>query len=212
MGGDGGVIASSRQYMRGAGSASTTGDSHATVKAANNDPAVQQEERRQHLTLCAISHEPLFPEKASQEEQQPIVVCPLGKLYFKEAAIEGLLKSEPALEHVRGLKDLSAVRFSVGDETNRYSCPITGTDFLRGKQKLFVLVPGNPEQPNVVTEKGYQIITQNKMESEYGPIQRKIALFPSKEEEIAIRNELLEKKRKRKAKHGNKSKKQKTPS
>jgi len=78
MGGDGGVIASNRRYMRGAGTADATGDS---ARGGNEsiDPAVAEVEARRAMVTCALSGRPL------QFGERTVVTCPYGRLYHKEA-------------------------------------------------------------------------------------------------------------------------------
>lgn len=59
MGGDRGVIASNRRYMRGAGSATCTADSirHNNSHGAN-DPAVLEMETTHAVRHCAITDQP----------------------------------------------------------------------------------------------------------------------------------------------------------
>jgi hypothetical protein len=186
MGGDGGVIASNRRYMRHAGTADGTGDPSTTDSL---DPAWAIEEQRRRLYTCAVSGQPLAFGSSS------IVACQQGYLYHKEAAIEALLRrrhqqqsttesssNSSALlgEHVRKLKDLYDARFHAvenrqGDKVP--ACPITG-EILTGHLPVVMLVPGRAGQVNVLSEKGMKEMGLENVTTEYGPIQQKIRLAP----------------------------------
>jgi len=101
MGGDGGVIASNRKYMRGAGTADHTADrcsggggggGSGARKAV--DPAVARIELRRSLATCALTGRRflLFDDGDDDRRQQKIVACPYGRLYDREAAVEALLR------------------------------------------------------------------------------------------------------------------------
>jgi len=129
MGGDGGTISSNRTYLRGAGKACHTADhpSNAAKRAKLEDT----EQARLILTTCAISGAvlDLTPSKRHGNNScssADIVVCPYGKLYMREEALEALLRRSQQINnggdhgvadalgsHVRGMKDLHPVRFYV---------------------------------------------------------------------------------------------------
>ncbi len=174
MGGDGGTISSNRTYLRGAGKACHTADhpSNAAKRAKLEDT------ERAHLilTTCAISRAvlDLTPRKNQTGSSgscsgADIVVCPYGKLYKREEALEALLRRSQQINnngadalgsHVRGMKDLHPVRFYVtasasssgGNNNNnngngrgtlaRYTatCPITSGDIGSGNVPSFVIV------------------------------------------------------------------------
>jgi len=140
MGGDGGVVATNRRYMRGAGSADHTADSG---KASAVDIAEAERERlQQMLRTCAITGTVFdFSSSGSSSSgcgnigageggESGIVACPYGYLYGREAAVKALLRrvqqsrkqgggeeaSTPDIGwHVRGLKDLHPVRFYLAE-------------------------------------------------------------------------------------------------
>lgn len=193
MGGDGGVIAVNRRYMRGAGTADATGDyassSHNTRQAV--DPAVAEQDVARMMTNDCLTNQPLHFD-------QPIVVCPYGWLYQKETAVEALLKRKSGADtlmgtHVRGLKDLKDVRFHVVD--SQPTCPVTDKP-LNGKIVAFALLPGNPNSPNVVSERA---LTMTNLMSDYEPYDDKIRLAPTEAVLVKIKEE-LEAKRKAKKK------------
>lgn len=171
MGGDGGVIASNRKYMRGAGTADHTAD--ASRSKAETDPALQKEELARQMKTCAVSGQPL------QLGTQPLVVCPYGRLYHKEAIVQALLErkqhEDGRIRHIRGLKDLHEVRFHLVD--NKPVCPIMGLE-LNGQVAAFVLVPGPTDAPNVVSERAIKEMGSKALETEYGPIKDKVQLVP----------------------------------
>lgn len=172
MGGDGGTISSNRTYLRGAGKACHTADhpSNAAKRAKLEDT----DRARLILTTCAISGAllDLTPSKNKSTNGArvgscsgaDIVVCPYGKLYKREEALEALLRRSQQINnnntlgsHVRGMKDLHPVRFYVtaatasngGNHNNtngttkaRYSatCPITSADIGSGNVPSFVIV------------------------------------------------------------------------
>jgi hypothetical protein len=180
MGGDGGVVASNRKYMRGAGTADHTANS---AKNATLDPALEREELVAQMHTCAVSGQPL--ELGSNKDKKPIVVCPYGRLYYKEAAVEALLqrkqKDDHRINHIRGLKDLHPVRFHFVDSIP--VCPITAVE-LNGQVACYVLVPGKvgdgdeTSTPNVVSERAFKQLGEEALVEEYGPMEQKIRLIP----------------------------------
>jgi Rtf2 RING-finger len=212
MGGDGGVIASNRKYMRGAGTADHTGDSGtaSTSSAKKQDPAVEREEMLRSMKTCAVSNKPLHFHQADDNNNSgggTIVACPYGRLYNREAAVEALLrrkrdgkqqkegKEDELGSHIRGLKDLYNVRFHLvkgqGDELIP-TCPIRGTE-LNGQIPAVVLVPGG--QVNVVSERAIQEMGEQAISEDYGPIHEKIRLAPSAAALVEIKRALSEKRR-----------------
>ena len=170
MGGDGGVIASDRRYMRGAGQADHTADSKRASKAAI--AKAEAEAQVETMTTCAITG-------ASINYKEDIVTCPLGRLYGREAAVEALLRrkveegKDPKAAstngssggtsgsnekvvgwQVRGLKDLHSVRFQLekkvsnGDNLRVPVCPITSVE-LNGIQPAFLIVKSKQKNKGV---------------------------------------------------------------
>mmetsp|Transcript_8474 Transcript_8474/g.12715 ORF Transcript_8474/g.12715 Transcript_8474/m.12715 type:complete len:341 (+) Transcript_8474:146-1168(+) len=157
MGGDGGVVATNRTYMRGAGSASHTADSKRASASAIAE--AERESIAETMKSCAITGSKL-------NYNEEIVVCPYGKLYGREAAVKALLRRLEGEKnggngsndndsastntnlgwHVRGLKDLKTVRFQTTEiktkngETQKVPvCPITSIE-LNGLQPAFLIV------------------------------------------------------------------------
>ncbi|GAX13547.1 hypothetical protein FisN_27Lh045 [Fistulifera solaris] len=187
MGGDGGVIASNRRYMRGAGTAE---------HKEHRDEALEREEMARTMQVCAASSQPL------QFSRNTIVTCPYGNLYHKEAAVEALLrrKQEDAVlgDHIRGLKDLHEVRFHIMTSTDGAilpTCPITGRE-LNGNIPAVALIPGRPGQCNVVSERGMQEMGDDFV-IEYGPVEDKIRLAPPLDILAEIKAKLEEKRAKK---------------
>mmetsp|Transcript_17111 Transcript_17111/g.25927 ORF Transcript_17111/g.25927 Transcript_17111/m.25927 type:complete len:264 (-) Transcript_17111:57-848(-) len=160
MGGDGGVIASNRRYMRGAGTANCTAD-NANYDKKEADKHVVHE----IMTLCYLTKLPL------QFSTQDIVVDPYGRLYHKEQAVEALLRrkthrTDELGEHIRGLKDLKVARFHLQDG-NKPTCPITNVE-LNGSKKAFLLPNSTNENINVISERAIQEMGAEALSGEYG--------------------------------------------
>ena len=181
MGGDGGVIASNRKYMRGAGTADHTGDL--------NRHAAQKFNAQEVISTCALTKTPF---NASTTRNRTIVADPYGSLYFKEAAIEALLtrkqkkdngdftaKTNAIGPQVRRLADLYEVRFhrEEGRDGRNPVCPISGKA-LTGSIPAILLVPGQDGLPNVVSESALSQLSPEELESEYGQIRRRVRLAP----------------------------------
>ena len=207
MGGDGGVIASNRRYMRGAGTADHTGDSQ---RSRGEKQVSDREDALERMTTCALTKAPL------QFGGQTIVACPYGRLYHKEAAVEALLRRKQTEgqdelgSHIRGLKDLHEARFCLtkkADGRQVPSCPVTGQEF-NGQHPVILLVPGNPDTYNVVSQRAFKEMGHDALKTEYGPFQDEIRLAPPASELDEIM-EVLEAKRKKKEKSKKSSKKEK---
>jgi Rtf2 RING-finger len=196
MGGDGGVIASNRKYMRGAGAADHTGDHSAGNGRV--DPEVLKEQQTRDFRSCAISGNPF-------DYASPIVACPYGRLHDKERALQGLLDKDERLAHVRGLKDLIDVRFHTAPDGGTPACPITEKE-LSGVIPTFVLIPGNANQPNVVSERG---LSMKELLEDYGPVERTLRLLPPPEDLEKIKEAWLSKVSEKKRKREKEKRKQK---
>lgn len=170
MGGDGGVIASNRKYLRGAGTADHTGDSQRHTEKSS-DKQVSQE----LLRLCYLTKAPLF-----QTKQQVIVADPYGRLYHKEAAVEALLRrrNHPSEQdefgpHVRGLKDLQPVRFHLIHQIPM--CPVTGAE-LNGQHPAFLIPTRSHDNENVsvnvISERAIKEMGVEALQADFGPFER----------------------------------------
>jgi hypothetical protein len=114
MGGDGGTKAVNRAYLRGAGSASTTGDIHKNDTTHGNvDNQVNEQEAMRAMQYCYISDLPLHTigsTSSSSSSSLPsssalpssnIVTCRYGRLYNKEVVIEALLQRKQMSSSLR---------------------------------------------------------------------------------------------------------------
>ena len=180
MGGDGGVVATNRRYMRGAGTADHTGDSTVgTAASASEVKANQEREALEILTTCALT-------KTRLSSSDTVVACRYGRLYLKEAAVQALLKrkmgeatpsDDEILGHVKKLSDLYAARGHYQGES--LVCPVTGKPLTGRVPPALLLVPGNAENANIVSEFADKQLALHDMETEYGPIERRIHLAPT---------------------------------
>jgi hypothetical protein len=211
MGGDGGVVATNRKFMRGAGQADLMGDAQ-RYKAES-----QKVNAHEAMTTCALT-------RTKVSKDSILVADAYGRLYHKEAAVQALLQrksgGEDALgEQVRKLSDLYAVRFHYDDDNDnnddnaigKSTCPITGK-VLQGGIPAILLVPGNVENPNVVSEGALQQLTNDELEQEYGPIHKRVRLAPPvtlletikeqvRQEQLQQQQQKEKKKKKRKHNH-----------
>jgi hypothetical protein len=198
MGGDGGVIASNRRYLRGAGTADTVGD--AAKQSAGKDPALVTQELARDMTTCALTGQPLL-----FAENQAIVACPYGKLYIKEAAIEALLRRKThdrdnLGSHIKGIRDLHDVRFRTAKGKDGMlvpTCPITEKE-LNGQIPAYLLLPGNADNVNVLSERA--LTEMKELIDDYGPVEKKIRLAPPESVLEEVKKELEESRVKSKGK------------
>lgn len=201
MGGDGGVVATNRRYLRGAGTADHTGDS----KRVSSNEIVQAEKERlqQMMKTCAIQGSSLHLRCVVNSNN--IVACPYGRLYNKETAIQALLKRHSKKKsksstqskisssveigwHVRGLKDLYPVHFYYDDNNKDgnvdkvATCPISGVELNGSTYSAFLIINSNKDiqqQPNVLSEKAIKEMGHRALQEEYGPFERLLRLAPS---------------------------------
>lgn len=154
MGGDGGVVANSRQFVRGIKQADTAAES-----------VDQRDKQIRRSVSCAQSSKTL---------NEPIVLCQLGNLYNKEdmlcALIDKTLSS--GLAHIRGLKDLKEIKLTPNpaysaDEAGhlcKYVCPLTGQDFNGVSPFVCIWTTGH-----VISEKALFELSAEALQAEYGP-------------------------------------------
>jgi hypothetical protein len=205
MGGDGGVIASNRRYMRGAGTADCTAD---TQRSRGEKQQFEHEDARERMRTCALTNLPL------QFGDQAIVACPYGRLYGKEAAVEALLRRKQSDKdvlgpHIRGLKDLYEVRFHLTEQSKGGkvpTCPVTGVE-CNGQLPIILLVPGKKDTPNVVSQRAFKIMGNEELQTEYGPFSEEVRLAPPVSEMEEIVGKLEAKRVKSKDKSSKKSSK-----
>eukprot|EP01039_Chlorochromonas_danica_P005556 gene5556-6118_t len=157
MGGDGGVIATKRQFVRGAKKANEE----------SNQKLSRNQEQHLRATTCCLSGERL---------SDPIVCCELGNLFNKDAILQALLEKRLAhggLSHIRGLKDLKALKFTPLVHDNRqdgdadpclFMCPVTNQEF-NGLYPFYVIWTTGW----VISEKAIKELGIESLQSEYGP-------------------------------------------
>mmetsp|Transcript_12500 Transcript_12500/g.17990 ORF Transcript_12500/g.17990 Transcript_12500/m.17990 type:complete len:329 (-) Transcript_12500:1828-2814(-) len=209
MGGDGGTIGNSRRFLRGAGSASTTAD--ATRYSSKELIEHKQDYALQAMRNCSLTGAPLNFETGIHGTTNAIVACLYGRLYNRESVVEALLRRKQQQRssgeeedatlggHIRGLKDLYAVRFhmqeqssSVPDSSNAAGknrekvpvCPVTGA-LLNGTHPAFLIVKlsgslkqkkqtrkesdDDEQRPNVISERALKEIGIDALQLDFGP-------------------------------------------
>jgi hypothetical protein len=166
------------------------------------------------MKTCALTDLPL-------DFGSVIVVCPYGRLYNKEAAVEALIrrknlnmKNDERLlgDHIRGLRDLYDVRFKV--EGSNPVCPATGR-LLNGKIAAYALVPSPGDHVNVVSEYAIKQLGEATIINDHGKgSSQKIRLVPPPDVLTKLKQDLkvmrqkeseakLDKKKEKKAKRKN---------
>ena len=183
MGGDGGVIASNRKYMRGAGTADQTADASRQRGEKASDKDVVQE----LMALCYLTKVPL------EFKENQIIADPYGRLYHKEAVVEALLRrkkhqaNDELGSHIRGLKDLQTVHFELS-ASNKPICPVTSVE-LNGINPMFLLPHRKDGGVNVLSERAIKEMGEDALKEEYGSLTDMIRLAPppSMMEEIAAK-------------------------
>lgn len=181
MGGDGGVIASNRKYMRGAGTADQTAD----ASRQRGEQASEKEVVQELMALCYLTKVPL------KYKENQIVADPYGRLYHKEAVVEALLRRKKHQEsdelgsHIRGLKDLQPAHFELS-ASNKPMCPVTSVE-LNGINPVFLLPHRKDGGVNVLSERAIKEMGEEALREEYGTFTDLIRLAPppSIMEEIA---------------------------
>ena len=206
MGGDGGVIAVNREFMRGT---STSAGAKSGMGSAASQTRPASEVRKERLTTCAVSGRNLT--------EGEVVVCDLGGIYLKEEILSWLLrraegkrsgKGEEStdLQWIRGLKDLYPLQLPL-------VCTVTGSDLLNTSVSYCIVVKGGGG--DVVSEKAVKQMGLDGVVPEGG---RLVKLGPTEEEKREIweevegrrREEKEEKKRRKEGKgEGKKRKKEK---
>ncbi|CAM9225968.1 unnamed protein product [Chrysoparadoxa australica] len=206
MGGDGGVVAVNRRYMR-----QCAGDGFLGSDVPP-DAVSKQQITEMRTKVCAMSMQPL---------SKPIVACELGLLYNKDVVLEALLECtvNPAFAHIKGMKDVFEAKLepnrahgeSKDGSTAEFACPVTQQE-MNGKQP-FVIIRTTGK---VLSEKAIREVGLEGLQAEYGPFAESdiIKLAPSPDELQVNKQRLEERKQQRKrAKRdkgkGKKAKKQK---
>eukprot|EP01036_Dinobryon_divergens_P025089 gene25090-33604_t len=170
MGGDGGVIATQRKFVRGA-----KNDEKEDGKNVKQNQIIRS-------TTCALSAEPL---------QEPIVSCELGNLFNKAAILTALLDKSlqvnPAFSYIRGRKDLQTCKFTANPDQSKkgsapFMCPVTKLE-MNGQLPFVIVWPTG----HVLSEKAVREIGSAGLQAEYGPFSPAdlVKLCPLEEEQPA---------------------------
>lgn len=87
-----------------------------------DDKRPQRDNLKERTKICAYS---------SLQLSTDVAFCKLGNLYNKEALVNGLLSKEVhrIFPHIRGLKDVKDLKYSMNSTGTGMMCPITQTDF-----------------------------------------------------------------------------------
>jgi hypothetical protein len=207
MGGDGGCIATQREFMRGTygsahskggwaqgqnhGSGTTGGD------AESGDFTVRR--RATRVRSCALTGDAL---------KAPVVSDAFGQLFNKLDVLEQLSsKSLPdAFAHIRGLRDLIDVKsqppkadsdYVHGDGAPFCQCPLTGASFDGSEPFVVVRTSGWLMAQKAISELGEQAL-----QDEYGPFKREdvVAAAPDPDDVREASRVLAEKRAAAKAK------------
>ncbi|KAJ8611968.1 hypothetical protein CTAYLR_004348 [Chrysophaeum taylorii] len=197
MGGDGGVIAVQRDFMRGTytsahkkrawaggqnfGAGTTGGDAEEGV-----DP---RRVRASRVRTCALSGEQL---------STPIMACELGNLYNKLAILSALSERTlpDHLAHIRGLRDLvdcetgtpeRSSAYHTGEDAPVAACPVTG-EALDGS-KAFVVVRTTGW---ILSQMAVDRLGLDALQAEYGPLEAEdlVRLAPDPEETLELQERM----------------------
>lgn len=171
MGGDGGVIASNRKYMRGAGTADHTAD----ASRQRGEQASEKEIVQELMALCYLTKVPL------NFKDNQIVADPYGRLYHKEAVVEALIRRKQQENdelgiHIRGLRDLQTVRFELS-ASNKPICPVTSVE-LNGINPAFLIPHRKDGGVNVLSDRALKEMGKEALREEYGDLQDLLRLAP----------------------------------
>ncbi|GMH73706.1 hypothetical protein TL16_g06261 [Triparma laevis f. inornata] len=138
MGGDGGVIAVNRKYMRGT---STSLEAKTGRGAASHKVKSVVQDRLETMTTCKLTGEQL---------KESAVKCdPLGRFYDSSAVVEELLRLKQTKETrdwpIQGLSDLTTVNWSPTME-----CYLTGSSVMTGSIPCYIVSSG-PQSGSCIT-------------------------------------------------------------
>ena len=207
MGGDGGCIATQREFMRGTygsahskggwaqgqnhGSGTTGGD------AESGDFTVRR--RATRVRSCALTGDAL---------KAPVVSDAFGQLFNKLDVLEQLSskKLPEAFSHIRGLRDLIDVKstppkgekdYVHGDGAPFCQCPLTGASFDGSEPFVVVRTTGWLLAQKAISELGEQAL-----QDEYGPFTKEdvVVAAPDPDEVRDASRALAEKRAAAKAK------------
>jgi len=180
MGGDGGVIAVNRSFLRQCGDG--------FLNEADRGGVDERERKQLRTKVCAVSNEAL---------KEPIVACELGYLYNKDALLTALLNKtlNPTFSHVRGMKDIIETKFTKnteareqGEDTTQFMCPVTMIEFT-GRYSFSVI----RKTGWVLSDKAINEVGIESLQVEYGPFSSDdiIRLAPDSEQLNAMREKLV---------------------
>ncbi len=175
MGGDGGVYAVQRKYLRHGNTGDYVEDKE--KKAVANS----SESKRDEVTTCALSKEPL---------RDHVVACELGYMYNKDTVLTNLLEKtlNPTYGHLRGLKDIVVVKLTKSDG-GEIICPVTLAELTSGNPFCLIFTTGWVLSARAIREVGI-----DRLQEEYGPFSKDdiVRLAPSPEERNDMRSRLLD--------------------
>eukprot|EP01084_Bolivina_argentea_P101237 181539_1 len=175
MGGDGGVYAVQRKYLRHGNTGDYVEDKE--KKAVANS----SESKRDEVTTCALSKEPL---------RDHVVACELGYMYNKDTVLTNLLEKtlNPTYGHLRGLKDIVVVKLTKSDG-GEIICPVTLAELTSGNSFCLIFTTGWVLSARAIREVGI-----DRLQEEYGPFSKDdiVRLAPSPEERNDMRSRLLD--------------------
>ena len=157
MGGDGGVVANCRKFIRGC--------EKEEVKDGKNIKRQQQRRAR----TCAQSQEKLV---------EPIVACEMGNLYKKEALLEAILEKSlnASFSHVRNMRDVKEIKTTKNpayvsssggfdeESISEFMCPVTLLEFSGLHPFVVIWTTGF-----LLAEKAIREVGIEALQEEYGP-------------------------------------------
>jgi hypothetical protein len=178
MGGDGGCIATQREFMRGTyGSAHSKGgwaqgQNHGSGTTGGDAESGDFSRRQRAIRVrsCALTGDAL---------KAPVVSDAFGQLFNKLDVLEQLSskKLPEAFSHIRGLRDLIDVKsqppkgsetdYVHGDGAPFCQCPLTGASFDGSEPFVVVRTSGWLIAQKAISELGEQAL-----QDEYGPFKR----------------------------------------
>jgi len=189
MGGDGGVIANQRKYLRSCAEAKTT-----ETEVVERDALIER------TKFCSFSSQPLT---------EPIVACQLGLLYNKEALLNALIDKSlhdsnntntnsmnNNFNHIRGLRDVKDLKLTINpnhstsNDSSKYICPITREEFNGLHSFVVIWSTGF-----VISEKALKVMGIEGLQADFGPFTSDdvVKLLPSTDEVPTILKKLNEK-------------------
>ncbi len=198
MGGDGGVYAVQRKYLRHGNMGDGVEGKEKKAIANSSESKIDE------VTTCALSKEPL---------RDHIVACELGYMYNKDTVLTNLLEKtlNPTYSHLRGLKDIVEVKLTKSDG-GKIICPATLAELTSGNPFCVIFTTGWVLSTRAIREVGIE-----GLQEEYGPFSKDdiVRLAPSPEERSEMRSRLLarrqrlkeEKRAKKELKRGREDKK-----